>query len=487
MRLGVLTRYLIRVHLGPFLFALGTITGLIFLNSVAQRMEGLLGKGLEWSVLGEFLLLSLPHTIALSLPMSVLVAVLYAFSQLTAANEITALSSGGVRPLRIMLPVLAMGAVATATMLYFNDNILPEANHRLKNLMVDIGRKSPTFQLREQVVNEIRTDNGRQTFFLTAARIDPVTSVMEDVTIFDPNNPVRQRTTYADRGVMAFNDAQTDLYLTLFDGQVNEVQGDREGGFQRTYFQKQVVPLRGVGDELERRMGGTDRGDREMSFEMLRAQAAERRASMDELRETSRDRSLAGVRLALGRPAEGDTITFGAFRLRQPRGASAMESDGTTDLLAQDAVTRAVAGDVRTHVSRLESGQEAVNRLEVELHKKWAIAFACLIFALIGPPLALRFPRGGVGLVVAGSTVIFAIYWVGLIAGESLADRRLGDPMVTMWVPNLVFLMAGLLLVSRMGRAGGTARGGGGFQDLLWRLGQLVPMPSRRRQAEGTS
>ncbi|GIT51982.1 MAG: hypothetical protein Ct9H300mP15_21950 [Gemmatimonadota bacterium] len=82
MRLGVLTKYLIKIHIGPFIFALATITGLIFLNAVAQRIEGLIGKGLPWTVVGEFLVLSLPHTIALSLPMSVLVAVLYSFTEL---------------------------------------------------------------------------------------------------------------------------------------------------------------------------------------------------------------------------------------------------------------------------------------------------------------------------------------------------------------------------------------------------------------------
>ncbi len=489
MRLGVLTRYMIRVHLGPFLFALATITGLIFLNSVAQRMEGLLGKGLPWSVLGEFLLLSLPHTLALSIPMAVLVAVLYAFTELTASNEITALSSGGVRPLRMMLPVLAMGAVATATMLYFNDAVLPEANHRLKNLMVDIGRKSPTLELREQVVNEIRTENGRQTYFLTAQEIDPVTSVMQDVTIFDANDPVRRRTTHAARGVMSFNEGRTDLFLTLFDGQVREVQGDRRGGFQRVHFQKQVVPLRGVGDELERRLGGTDRSDREMSFAMLLEEADRRRETIRQVGETSRERSLTAVRLALGREAEADSALLNAYRYRQPRGASVVDEEGMTTLLAQDPVTRAMDADVRTHLTRLESGQEAVNRVLVEFHKKWAIAFACLVFALMAPPLALRFPRGGVGLVVAGSTVIFAIYWVGLIGGESLADRRLGDPLLTMWIPNLVFLAAGLLLVRHMGRAGGTARGGGGLGDLVWRLRQTFARKpaGRARSAEGTA
>ena len=52
---------------------------------------------------------------------------------------------------------------------------------------------------------------------------------------------------------MAFNDARTDLYLTLEDGFVHEVQRDREGGFQRVYFERQIVPLRDVVNELEAR------------------------------------------------------------------------------------------------------------------------------------------------------------------------------------------------------------------------------------------
>ncbi len=197
MGMGVLTRYLIRVHVGPFLFALSTLTALIFLNAVAQRIDGLLGKGLSWRVVVEFLALSLPHTIALSLPMSVLVAVLYAFSEMTSSNEITAMSAGGIRPARLILPLVGMGALMTGVMLYFNDVVLPESNHRLKNLMVDIARKSPTLELREQIVNEISTEVGFERYFLTATRIDRVENTLEEVTIFDGNNPSRRRTTYA--------------------------------------------------------------------------------------------------------------------------------------------------------------------------------------------------------------------------------------------------------------------------------------------------
>jgi lipopolysaccharide export system permease protein len=453
--MGVLTRYLIKVHIGPFLFALSGITALIFLNSLSQRVGDLVGKGLHWTVVVEFLVLSLPHVIALALPMSVLVAVLYAFNDLASSNEITALSAGGIRPRQMLLPVLAFGAVAAGFMYYFNDRVLPESNHALKNLILDIGRKTPTLELREQVVNEVRPGTGSELYFLTADRIDHEANTLANVSIFDVSDPKRQRTTYADRGEMAFNAQRTDLYLTLYDGFVHEVESDRQGGFQRLYFESQIVPMRDVGNELERRLGGSDRSDREMSIAMLSDNANQRQAQLDSVRAENRDESVKAVRRALAIPVEGDTAA--------PVRAS--PSTGYTD-----PVVAGIAAGTRSRAARTVALEQSVNRYKVEIHKKLAIAFACLVFTLLGPPLALRFPRGGVGLVMAASSVIFSVYWVGLIAGESLADRRVADPAVTMWLSNVVFLIAGLVLASRMGRSAGNTRGGGRLDDALAKL-----------------
>ncbi|HET9947487.1 MAG TPA: LptF/LptG family permease, partial [Longimicrobiales bacterium] len=148
----------------------------------------------------------------------------------------------------------------------------------------------------------------------------------------------------------------------------------------------------------------------------------------------------------------------------------------TPSLGGIDAMTREAAAEARSRAARGVALEQTVNRFDVEIHKKLAIAFACIVFSLLGPPLALRFPRGGVGLVVAASTVIFSIYWVGLIAGESLADRRVADPAVTMWVSNVVFLGVALILVGTMGSTAGNTRGTSGSRpSLLSRL--------RRRRA----
>lgn len=461
MRKGVLARYVIRSHLGPFLFALSAITGLIFVNAIAQRVDSLVGKGLPWSVIGEFLLLSVPHTVALSLPMSVLVAVLYAFSSLASTNEITAMSAGGVRPGRIMAPVFGLGVIAMLLMLFFNDTVLPESNHRLKNLLLDIGRKTPTLELREQVVNEITTGTGIERYFLTADRIDHDTNELENVTIFDANDPQRQRTTYAASGEMAFNDNRTDLYLTLRDGVVHEISNDREGGFQRLYFEEQIVPLRDIGNELERRLGGSDRSDREMGFELLAQNAEERQVQLDSLRAESLQRSLAALRMALNRPLESDTtLAAGAGR----RNVTGFDE---APYITRDALTQQVVAGARARAARGSALAQAVNRFRVEIHKKWAIAVACLVFVLIGPPLALRFPTAGVGFVVSTSAVVFFIYWAGLLGGETLADRRVADPAVSMWLTNVIFFLAALVLLARMGHSAGTSRGGGGFSGFV--------------------
>ena len=458
--MGVLTRYLIRVHIGPFLFALSGITALLFLNSLAQRVGDLVGKGLHWTVIVEFLVLSLPHVVALALPMAVLVSVLYAFSDLASSNEITALAAGGIRPRQMLLPVVGFGAVAGAFMYYFNDTVLPESNHALKNLILDIGRKTPTLELREQIVNELRPGTGGELYFLTADRIDHEANTLANVSIFDGNDPLRQRTTYAERGEMAFNKERTDLYLTLYDGFVHEVESDREGGFQRLYFESQIVPLRGVGNELERRLGGSDRSDREMSIAMLSENAADRQTQLDSVREENHAQTVRAVRLALALPPATDSAGLGADWVPQ----RPPPSSGFADPVAAE-----ITSGTRSRAARAIALEQTVNRFKVEIHKKLAIAFACIVFTVIAPPLALRFPRGGVGLVVAASSVIFSVYWVGLIAGESLADRRVADPAVTMWVSNVVFLIAGILLASRMGRNGGNTRGGG-FDDLVHRL-----------------
>jgi len=479
----ILTRYVLRAHLGPFLFALGVLTGLLFVNTVARRLEELVGKGLGLGVVVEVFALSLPHIVALTLPMAVLVAVLYTFSQLAADNEITALQASGIHLARLLVPLAAAGAVLAALMVGFNDRVLPETNHRLKTLLVDIGRKSPTLELKEQVINEVATEDLRTRYFLQAARIEPATNRLRDVVIYDLSQPDRERTIYADSGRMAFNRERTDLFLTLYDGVIHEVRAAEPQTFQRLFFARQLLRVRGIGNRLERTREDTYRTDREMSLAMLAAAARARRAEAGEARrraaEIARralDEALAGP---AGRPAALPPSAGGELAALLPGGAG-----GPVPGAAGDELARRTAIELRALAGQVEALERQGNEYEVEYHKKFAIPFACIVFVLIGLPVAVRYPRGGVGMVIAVSLTVFTIYYMALIGGESLGDRGIVSPFWAMWAPNVFFLGLAVWGLARVGREGATAAGGG-WEDLFHSLAGFVTLRrwrARRRR-----
>jgi hypothetical protein len=110
--------------------------------------------------------------------------------------------------------------------------------------------------------------------------------------------------------------------------------------------------------------------------------------------------------------------------------------------------------------TREVDARQAEATYAVEIQKKFALAAACVVFVIFGAPVGLRFPRGGVGLVIGISMSVFAIYYVGLIAGEALADKLLVNPTLAMWIANIVFTVIGLVMMFRVRRNAPTSRGG---------------------------
>ena len=95
------------------------------------------------------------------------------------------------------------------------------------------------------------------------------------------------------------------------------------------------------------------------------------------------------------------------------------------------------------------------------------MATASLVFVLVGVPVAIRFPRAGVGLVIGVSLGVFTIYYVGLIGGESLANQLKVPAAWAMWTPNIVFTVLGLAGLRRIRTRSTTPRGG---TSLAWGL-----------------
>ncbi|HEX6632115.1 MAG TPA: LptF/LptG family permease [Gemmatimonadaceae bacterium] len=543
----IINRYVLKEHVGPLLFALTALTSLLLLNYIAKRFGQLVGKGLPWSVIGEFFLLSIPFTVAMTIPMAVLVATLYAFSRLAAENEITAFKASGVSVRRLLRPVLWAAGVLAVLMVLFNDQVLPRSNHELSLLQSDIFRKKPTLSLRPQVTNRIT-----EQVWIRAGHLDAGSGRMREVVIYNFADPERPSTVYADSGTLAFTADGRNLALELYSGTSQEFPRDQPGELRRTRFEHNRVIVRDVGNSLERTSGNQPKGDREkticemqafydsvaVEYEKLHAQMATLAARADSLgapvelpeqRANYSEHGLGALYCAVaerlgvptafaaappGAPARPvqdsavarDTqktpaIARGLQRVA-PRPAQRPAKDSAR--LARRATPPAPSAAAETALRGLSQPasastlemmrinamlqQDALNQYDVEIQKKFALAVACVIFVLLGAPIALRFPRGGVGLVIGVSLAVFALYYVALIAGESAADAGYLPPVIAMWAANAIFGAAGLALLARMGNEGATSRGGD-FGELMEgvrvraaRLARRVGFPVDRRQ-----
>ncbi len=519
----ILTRYVLREHIAPFVAALGVLTGLMLLNQLARRFSDLVGKGLPWYVIAEVFGLSIPFIVAMTMPMAVLVAVLYTFSRLASDNEITAFKAGGVSLVRLMVPVLLASSVVAGGMMWFNDRVLPESNHALRQLLSDIGRKQPTFELRERVVNEIVPNK----LFLQSARIDRVRSMLRDLVIFDLGRPAVERTIYADSGLMAFNASQTDLYLTLFDGSMHELDTNDPAMNQLTHYAKQIIRVSDVSNELERGTGSDWRGDREMNIGMMKDEVRNRRQRLTELRDslvlfvealtprldTSSVSSGAPVPMRPDDPSDAEDAAQRLRSIERARAARrALASDSLSKTVAVPAATdpgvasvpqnlrgrfnplrrggwppigdpvtfaAQVRSELQRTASRAELQQREINKYSVEIQKKFAIPVAAIVFVLIGVPVGVRFPGGGIGMVIGVSLTVFSLYYVFLIGGEDIADRGFMSPFWAMWTPNAFFTALGGFILLLVTRAGTRGRHG-----VLSRLTALRPGHSRSSPAK---
>ena len=494
----VLSRYLLRQLALPFLFGLLALTGVMLLNLIGRKFGSLVGKGLPWSVIGEVFLLSVPFLLAMTLPLAVLAATLYAFSQLANDSEITAMRAGGVSTIGMLRPVLAWAVVMGLVTFGFVDQVLPRSNARLRNLYFDIAKKKPTFSLAESVINKVPPSQ----YFLRAERIDPGTGRLRSVSIYDVGQADRRRIIYADSGRMGYTPDGRDLVLKLFHGSVQQVTSADRPLFEHTTFSTQEIVFKDVFDQLERSEDQLDRGDREMTSCELMGVVDSARQEIRDARSQRADLTRSDLQVLLGRtpepvPVPAETARRGPYRgaycgafaaisgavrrgtakpggtaqpaAAAPPGVAANPPAPATSPPAPPAAGAPRLSDNGTVVAVREREQNSVrraNRYRVEIHKKWSLSFASIPFVLIAVAMALRFPRGGMGLVLGGGMFVYAVFYVGLTAGETLADRGYASPALAMWSPNIVLgvlAIAGLMLVHR---GGGTSRGGE-FADLL--------------------
>ena len=102
----ILNRYIVKEHLYPFISALSALLFVLLANFLLRSIDRFLGKGLELTLILEYVFLNLAWILALAVPMAILVATLMAFGRLSADNEISAMRSVSISYFRLLFPAL---------------------------------------------------------------------------------------------------------------------------------------------------------------------------------------------------------------------------------------------------------------------------------------------------------------------------------------------------------------------------------------------
>ncbi|MEA1996407.1 MAG: LptF/LptG family permease, partial [Gemmatimonadota bacterium] len=297
----ILNRYLLLDLAGPFFTSLSLLTFILFMRHMATLFPRVAGKNLEWSVIAELVLLSLPFIMALVMPMAVLVAVIMSFGRLASDNEITAFKAMGIPVHRLIVSPMAGAFVLMLAAIVFNDRILPEANHRYKTLLMDIAYLKPTLRLHEGVImdnfpgmgiliNRIKEQPSGRNLSVTApdAALSGIRKKAEPAELFgiiitQNTSSSTRRTIVADSGYIRFTPDRKDAVLTLFHGEIQEVDPQHQEQFQRLFFDRHQIRLQDAGGRLQRGRTSGYRTDRELSLKQIEERVRGRRANLDSL------------------------------------------------------------------------------------------------------------------------------------------------------------------------------------------------------------
>lgn len=443
-------RYILREHFLPFTFALFVLLFVLLTNFVLRALDRFLGKGLGIGVLLEYVALNLAWIGALAVPMAVLVATLMAFGRLSHDNEITALRTAGLSYPTILRPALIFGALVCLLLIAFNNQVLPEANHKARILSADINRKRPDIAVEVGYF----VDDLPSYAMLVRGRED---KVFRDILIYSKDNRSHQMTIFADRGTMqTIDDA---ILLHLFDGEIHELSLPDHQEYRRLRFKRHriVVPVDNL--YLERRESEL-RGDREMTIAMMQGKIGDYQEKIA----TVERRVAARIGSQTRYSYEGEMTREAALLAAQRWQTAITDSSGLSRPDSARLIRRArnlqrgLVGDF----SLVDSYRKGINRYRVEIHKKFSLPFACIVFVLVGAPLGIMARRGGFAVATGMSLGFFVLYWGLLIAGEELADRGLLSPILGMWSPNIVLGSLGVVLLGMIQS-----------ENRVWKLGFL--------------
>jgi lipopolysaccharide export system permease protein len=434
----IFDRYILKAHAGPLFFGFFTIMFVFITSFLTRFIDRLVGRGLDFGVMVEMILLQSAWMVSLALPMSVLISTVMAFGNLTNSSEITVMRSGGISIYRLAIPVLVGSLLLAAGDERFNNVLLPEANYRANVLLSDITRLKPAFAVNQGTFSDIIKG-----YSLMVRKVDSSTGKLEGVLMYDRGRPDVRTVVTAESGRIAFTPDYRYLVMILENGQIHELLLPGMDRYRRISFSRHRYVFEASGYGFERtdsRKG--QRGGGDLSAGELLEVGNELRARADACQ-----RTISTDIESLGRQVH---------QIRQsPQGALRAEPSSRTNL--------PVAGAVQLTERKIEKLASAIDELDnfrqqyystmIDYHKKFSLAFACVAFSLVGIPLGVMARRGGFGVGAALSLLFFVLYWALMIGGEKIAKTGLLTPGVWVWIPDILLATIGISMLYRLNRS----------------------------------
>lgn len=442
MNLKSLDRYIFREQALPFIVSLSSIIVILLTNFIIKNFDRFLGKGLSASVMVEFIFFNLAWIVALAVPMAVLISTLMGFGKLSSENSITALRASGISYMRIMRPSIIFGIALCVLMIIFNNLMLPDMNHKARTLSRDISKKRPDLEFNIGYFTESLPEYG----ILIESRDPSIKEppfVYNDIKIFSKQGPTR--TVTAKTGTVNPFEADGGIIFHLKDGFIEELSKSDSKNYRIIGFKEYDIFIP-IDNYSFKRRSRSSRGDREMDYFMISEKIDKFRGKIERVEGKMDKRIGQAMELMndLGQPAT--SLTHSASDIIEYID-STLTNKATAIDKSDARRLKNFRNGLKSDTNLLSSYTKTINKYRVEMHKKFSIPFACIIFILLGAPLGIIVRNSGLSISFTMSLGFFIVYWSFLIGGEELADRNLLSPWIAMWLPNIVFLLVGIYMI----------------------------------------
>lgn len=426
---------------------------ILLMQFVWFHVKDLVGKGVEIKVLMEFFVYAVCSTVPMALPLAILLASLISFGNLGEKFELTAMKAAGISLFRIMRPLtigtlfIAMGAF------FFSNNVLPASQSKLWTLIFSLRLKSPELEI---PVGEFY--DGIPGYNLYVRGKNPKTGMLYDMMIYDLSQGFNNASvTVADSGRFYFTDDKHYLILDLFTGECFENLKDQQRGMANVPYRREMFERKQLLLDFStefRRLDDNSMQDQHVSknvsqlihsidsvSELAHIRSREQSTQLIDNRYFNRERRTRAEVIAPD-PIELEAREYEIDSLYEHMSLDQQLSVMRTALDR----ARAAKDQIEYNALMLDEHTSYILRHKIEFHRKFTLAFACLIFFFIGAPLGAIIRKGGLGAPVVISVILFLIYYIIDNTGYKMAREAFWPCWQGMWLSSAVLLPVGVFL-----------------------------------------